>query len=139
MTTEEDFHYALGANPDDWQMRLVFADWLQDRGDPRAEGYRALGLRRWQSYVMSDRFSVANYPARSSGDDRSDLPNDWFKGVFARARPNHRVVLKESIPGNEGSWCWFGSRREAEDAAALAFAELPAKRRAELLAAPPAA
>jgi uncharacterized protein (TIGR02996 family) len=44
VTTEEDFQNALDANPKDWQTRLVFADWLQERGDERAEGYPALGL-----------------------------------------------------------------------------------------------
>ena len=37
MTTEDDFQQALDANPDDHHTRLVFADWLQERGDPRAE------------------------------------------------------------------------------------------------------
>lgn len=35
MTTEDDFQAALDANPEDWQTRLVFADWLQERGDSR--------------------------------------------------------------------------------------------------------
>ena len=43
MTTEDDFQAALDANPNDWQTRLVFADWLDERGDVRASGYRALG------------------------------------------------------------------------------------------------
>ena len=46
MTSEDDFQAALDTSPDDWQTRLVFADWLQERGDPRAEGYRALAVHR---------------------------------------------------------------------------------------------
>ncbi len=38
MTTEEDFQAALDLHPDDWQTRLVFADWLQDRSDSPADG-----------------------------------------------------------------------------------------------------
>ncbi len=30
MTTEDDFQTALDAAPDDWQTRLVFADWLDE-------------------------------------------------------------------------------------------------------------
>ena len=41
MTSENDFQVALNANPDDHNTRLVFADWLQNRNDPRAEAYRA--------------------------------------------------------------------------------------------------
>lgn len=47
MTTEDDFQNAIDASPDDWNARLVFADWLQEQGDPRAEGYRALGALKW--------------------------------------------------------------------------------------------
>src|SRR5262245_54586051 len=43
MTTEDDFQRTLDATPEDWQTRMVFADWLDERGDPRAAGYRALG------------------------------------------------------------------------------------------------
>ena len=31
MTTEDDFQAAPDASPDDWQTRLVFAAWLQER------------------------------------------------------------------------------------------------------------
>lgn len=46
MTTEGDFQVALDADPSDWQTRLVFADWLQERDDPRAEWYRVSGTYR---------------------------------------------------------------------------------------------
>jgi hypothetical protein len=46
------------------------------------------------------------------------------------------------IPTNErdveGAWLYFETRREAEGAAATAFAKLPEHRRCELLVAPPA-
>ena len=75
MTTEEDFQKALDANPDDWQTRLVFADWLQDRDDPRADGYRALAVLRvapyaeesgkgWKGYGRTDN---ASNPAAAPG------------------------------------------------------------------------
>jgi uncharacterized protein (TIGR02996 family) len=51
LTTEDDFQNALDANPEDHQTRLVFADWLQERVDPRAEGYRALGRLRVQPHA----------------------------------------------------------------------------------------
>lgn len=37
---EAAFWAAVRANPDDETARLVFADWLADRGDPRAEYMR---------------------------------------------------------------------------------------------------
>jgi uncharacterized protein (TIGR02996 family) len=37
MTEEDAFLQALLANPDDVNLRLVYADWLEERGDPRGE------------------------------------------------------------------------------------------------------
>jgi uncharacterized protein (TIGR02996 family) len=132
VTTEDDFQRALDANPDDWQTRLVFADWLQERGDPRAEGYRALAVRRWRAYQPNPggHWTVANYRA-DKPTDVSDLPNDWFGHVWDAAPRKNRN------PTTKGRWISTNSRRAAEDVAALAFAKLPPKRQTELLAAQP--
>jgi uncharacterized protein (TIGR02996 family) len=53
MTTEDDFQRAPAAAPRAWQTLLVFADWLAQRDDPRADGYRALGLRRFAPTFFS--------------------------------------------------------------------------------------
>jgi len=37
---EAEFLAEIAANPDDWTPRLVLADWLEERGDPRAEMIR---------------------------------------------------------------------------------------------------
>jgi uncharacterized protein (TIGR02996 family) len=42
--TEDDFHEALRADPHDLVLRLVFADWLEERGDPRGELLRLTHL-----------------------------------------------------------------------------------------------
>ena len=44
MTSEEDFQKALDDNPHDHHTRLVLADFLQDRDDPRAEDAAALAF-----------------------------------------------------------------------------------------------
>lgn len=42
-TTQADFESHLEQHPDDWQFRLVYADWLVEHGEPiRANG------QRWQ-------------------------------------------------------------------------------------------
>jgi len=38
--TEQDFITEILANPDDDMPRLIFADWLEERGDPRSEFIR---------------------------------------------------------------------------------------------------
>jgi uncharacterized protein (TIGR02996 family) len=130
VTTEDDFQKQLDENPGDWQTRLVFADWLQDRDDPRAEGYRALGTRRHipDRITQSDgRVSLwiwwsenkngVAYPSRSVC-----LPLDWASEL-------DRDVCRPSKPHQFTNQ----ERRQIEDAAALAFAKLSAERRAELL------
>lgn len=135
MTTEEDFHRALDANPEAHHTRLVFADWLQERGDPRAEGYRALGQLganasnsrgtgtqfRWEPEMECCWFCAGTVETVTDDRIRANfLPADWF--------------TRMSRPGPESTRTdWHTSRRAAEDAAALAFAMLPAVRRAELL------
>src|SRR5690349_8680413 len=40
MTNESAFWQALAANPDDEAVRLAFADWLEQKGDPRSAWIR---------------------------------------------------------------------------------------------------
>ena len=129
MTTEDDFQSALDANPQDWQTRLVLADWLEERGDPRGPGYRALALRRWQPYQpvgSGGYWTVGDYSADDQ-IDLSDLPKDWFRHVWTATPRNERTQA------SQGKWIALDTRREIEDAAALAFAKLSAKRQQALL------
>ena len=138
VTTEDDFQRALDANLDDWQTRLVFADWLEERGDPRAEGYRALVAigKRAKSIEMatgtgepgpinfifgSDRIRRAKLRA---GNELCLIPQDWLK------------LFSGSLYDVNPLWRHYHTRREAEDAAAIAFSKLSAKRRAVLLKPP---
>jgi uncharacterized protein (TIGR02996 family) len=124
MTTEDEFQQMLDAHPDDNTTRGVLADWLQERGDERAEGYRALGV-------------LGRIPLRTDAGqwswwtDWSD-PAEWSE-LHALPEHWHRLFHRYEL----GSYATVrhDRRREAEDAAAIAFAKLPAPRRAELLAA----
>lgn len=129
MTTEDDFQAALDANPSDWQTRLVFADWLQDRGDMRAEGYRALGVRRLRPTVAREPVPELNawWAYGPYAGTECCLPDDWWRLVTGSTRATASDGL-----------LYYDTRRAAEDAAALAFAKLPPERRAELLALQPA-
>jgi uncharacterized protein (TIGR02996 family) len=139
MTTEDDFQAALDANPDDHHTRLVFADWLQERGDPRAEGYRALGtLRispRYQDYSRAQEEDIRHW--RWVYD--YDLDDVWAKARM-RKKIHYAHVLPAAwtaLASPTGTALTLGraTRREVEDVAATAFAKMLPKTWAELLAA----
>ncbi len=127
MTSEEDFHRMLDENPDDHQTRQIFADWLQERNDPRAEGYRALGKLGKRALGGDDHswthldnsLIVENHPEYAPRYRPHALPSDWYGGIQTN---NHY-----------GQWKEHATRREAEDAAAHAFSRLPEERRAAIL------
>lgn len=150
MTGESDFQKELDAHPDDWQTLLVFSDWLRDRDDPRADGYAALAaLKRypgsntltrdhgrsyghdwegtWFGWANLGRAHYSRGPVTAR--DPEALPADWYE------------LLKgdNQLPGwKADAWGYFRSCAEAFDVAARAFAQLPAPRRAEVLASEPA-
>jgi uncharacterized protein (TIGR02996 family) len=145
MTTEDDFQKAIDESPEDWQTRLVFADWLQDRGDPRAAGYRAIAIlqrRPLQGHKSQKEGSGKTAQVKSvdtwwwhcpSSDANlngyNHIPRDWFD------------LLPEGV-GSKSFWPvhtdvkGLMSRRGCEDALAMAFSKLPAARQAELLTPP---
>jgi uncharacterized protein (TIGR02996 family) len=124
VTTEDDFQKKLDENPDDWQTRLVFADWLEERGDERASGYRALArlnlkpgfTKAWEKDGPG-RFDWW-YWTRISGNGQAQLRNEHYETVAAfNQMPDWECIW----------WAYFRSRREAEDAAAIALVKLPAE------------
>lgn len=131
MTTEEDYQKHLDENRAHHAARLAFADWLEAQGDLRAAGYRALAVQ--QRYPLQGEHSALKtatwwWHSAAGGPFfcHNNLPADWF-------------ALLPTSEGNESFWPLhtatggIKTRRECEDAAALAFAKLPAERQAELL------
>jgi uncharacterized protein (TIGR02996 family) len=136
VTTEDDFRRRLNRVPWDWQARLVFADWLEERGDPRAEGYRAMGRRKRfarlslckpKHYWWWDE-SDEEVRCGSGPLDPDDIPTDWLRATAEQAE-----LLRLRNVFDHGTNLDFPTRKAAEDAAALAFARLPEARRKELL------
>lgn len=137
MTTEDDFHAALDANPEDHHTRLVFADWLDERGDERGPGYRAMGLLA--RYPMTRSSIAGTYFAFHAGQGR--IITDHRTGESQACLECHSLPVDWIILSGAGyGWIESGigdigrTRRAVEDVAALAFAKLSAARRAELLA-----
>jgi uncharacterized protein (TIGR02996 family) len=65
VTTEDDFQSALDKDPEDWQTRLVFADWLQEHNDLRAEGCGLKVVFSGHVCPLTSRSGVPQMPAPS--------------------------------------------------------------------------
>src|SRR5687767_2932613 len=77
MVDETTFQRALDLEPHNWALRLVFADWLEERGDPRAAGYRWMGRHEKWPFDWSRRHCVPAF--RWSGDPIPILDTfDWY-------------------------------------------------------------
>ena len=116
MDEEAGFNLALDAHPEDMITRAVYADWLEERDDPRAPGYRELILLRkfprpYTAQVDDPRFMypIVWYWGHGLGNNPGLLPRGWFDLL-----PALRI-------GSLDLWRVFESRREAEDAAASTF------------------
>ncbi len=141
MTTEDDFQRALDAEPEDWQTRLVFADWLQERYDPRADGYRAMGMLKKHSMPCRMN-SLNNEPAETLfifGNGKvtvEDLLERWADCIIPLPWYKLLLLAPENPAPSSEYWKFWATRRAADDAAALAFDSLPTKRRTALLKQP---
>lgn len=120
--------------PLDFGARLVFADWLDDRDDPRAEGWR-LTARRLLVPTFSREFGTYEWScSETDRTGRSVLRGRLFRAVHAaepfagrpRAGPResinsmtHRLYAYYGVPENRVGLF------EALDAVARAYATIP--------------
>src|SRR5262245_41684171 len=77
MNEEAGLLAAIGADPKDRAVRLVYADWLDERSDPRGELVRVEEEMR-RLPVFSDRFWLLK--ARRN-ELRSQAPDDWLEAM----------------------------------------------------------
>lgn len=130
MTTEDDFQRELDANPDNWHMRGLLAEWLSDCNDPRAEGYMAMARLKRRPLQGRNRERDTWWWHNSGADFHNNIPADWFRLL---PKPFRNDTFWPMFTTDDSS---VKTRRECEDALALAFRQLPPPRQAELLKPP---
>lgn len=138
MSTEDALQAELDADPGNHTLRMVLADYLDEVGDPRAEGYRLLG-----------KLEVTASPTKMA--DLTSSPQwfycwgSWFNGHCQREnwQGEHQGMLlpgklMNNIPHVHeydfnyhvgkpdyfACWRFFDTCRQADDAAALAWLKL---------------
>lgn len=128
MLTENDWQQTLDVcEPAERSaLLLVFADWLEERGDERAAGYREMGR---QGLCPDPHFNETGWldndglkcvwewwtPEAHVEERCCRLPHVWFGAIQSKW---------VYAPGTQASSKDFAIRREADDAAAIAFHKL---------------
>lgn len=145
--SEMEMRNAMVAEPGNFLLRAVYADLLDERGDPRAAGYRAIGMCQlspaeytvdpdditkvtsWGPSKTGTWFTSAptDYPIHQA----FDLPHDWFEAL-GLVDPESVTSVPNGII-QETRWTpEYPTTLDAEDHAALAFLKLPAERQEQL-------
>lgn len=120
----------LDAHPDDHRARRLLGEWLTWHGDVRGEGYVALAAQKLRPHLSQ--------PVQSSRQF-----DEWLWQLLRRLPYSQDYCTFEESSEALSTWfrlfcprlfgSWHKTRRDAEDVAAIAFARLPAERRATLL------
>lgn len=124
---EAGFHAALDAQIGDDTTRLVFADWLEERGDPRALGYRLLAKFQMRPHCSKTWNGAEAWGAWSWGSTdtgrpyKSNLKTYWHNQLTKISRPS-----EVGPPGRLYPDARYFTRQAAEDDAAMAVARLSA-------------
>lgn len=125
MSEQLAWNATLDASPEDTGLRLVYSDWLRDRGDPRADGYAAIGtygvvLKRPDKFpalmvdtVVPDHDQFMRH-RQIHGPHL--IPAWWFRAVTARLDPRNQRYQRDFDP--------LPTRRTCEDALALAWSDM---------------
>lgn len=101
MTDEDAFQQALDAAPGDVAARLLFGEWLADRGDWRSPGYRWMGEQ-------------AKWPD-PPGSLHDIVWTEWHWWSWAYPESKH-AELTGGLPALMQSHWAYASRRDAEEA-----------------------
>jgi uncharacterized protein (TIGR02996 family) len=110
MPTERDFLDAIHAEPDDSTTKRVFADWLEEQGDPRSDLLR--WLVRWQDETTDDRFDASQQiEALLRGDAGRRLRRCKGVGDLRPSPSGLFVVDVRGVPGEAqplpaDDWAW---------------------------------
>jgi uncharacterized protein (TIGR02996 family) len=137
---EDAFQSRLDEHPDDHTTRLVFADWLEERGDPRAAGYRALGLLgRWPFEYQKRNFCYHQGEGITTRGTRTTpipmchaLPQDWLD--IAENQDTESTAHIYVFVGRYVGRVAHRDRRYVDDEVALAFSKLSRHRQRKILA-----
>jgi uncharacterized protein (TIGR02996 family) len=122
--TREPFEQALDADPDDWTLRLVYADWLAEQGDAleRAQRWMAQHQKRPATVLEGSGYGIGWTGPRFAHQARTTypglavslLPGELFDNLPRKGKAPARHSWGDDFKGYLG-------RRQAEQALAVAL------------------
>jgi uncharacterized protein (TIGR02996 family) len=136
VTSERDFYAAMDAEPENIDIRGIFADWLDERNDPLAAGWRALWVGGYTAWWLRGSKCWAFYSDDSpdiniGSSARFIIPASWH-WLVVTTRHVRRTIPDRGLIYTPEDNPRYGPRVLLK-ALAVAFTKLPAERQAELL------
>jgi uncharacterized protein (TIGR02996 family) len=95
MTPDETFLQAIIENPKDESSRLVYADWLEERGDPRARLVRTYPGLGW---LLARLRTAAKAPFGLLDRHAADGQTDFLLGLALVLQGSRRLLHNRALP-----------------------------------------
>lgn len=112
MAENAEFERGLDAEPENWNLRLVYADWLDEHGDQELAF-----AQRWMAKYQKR--PSDNQIMRRPGEPMNYYPNSWMWWESGNVDPMSvidRKLLDKAAPNNQPAY--WTSRQRAERALA---------------------
>ncbi len=122
--TRDDFEKLLDETPDDWDLRLVYSDWLEEHGDELLAC-----AQRW--LVRHKKHPKSLLPEHKWREDKV-LTTGFVSDVYQRSYGKFGYYFRTAVPypifatllgcaTQHGDWKGYPDRRKAELALSLAL------------------
>jgi uncharacterized protein (TIGR02996 family) len=99
MTEERAFLKAILERPDDDARKLVYADWLEERGDPRAEYLRLMLKVRQERIVTPEQRRLHQRLSAELAELRAQEAEAWRTGQGSSPENRERIRRAQAVAG----------------------------------------
>jgi uncharacterized protein (TIGR02996 family) len=113
MTQDEAFLQAIFEDPSDDTPWLVYADWLEERGDPRAELYRhrrltnSIGMQFVLippgTFLMGSPETEAERESDEGPQHEVEITQPFYLGAYPVTQEEYQIVMRKNLS-------WFSSK-----------------------------
>src|SRR5262249_53570379 len=102
MTEEQAFLMAIMERPNDDATKLVYADWLEEQGDPRGEFLQWMVKVRQERGITPEQRQRNNELSAELSDLRTQSRQGWENALADRGRPRENRERQRRVQELEG-------------------------------------